>query len=61
MRINPILATAVLTAIFAIQGWSLLEIVSMKIQLARISEHLHIDDGSGAVGSNNPYQSYTSK
>lgn len=42
MRINAIIATAIVTAMFGFQAWMAIEIVNLKIEVARISEHLHV-------------------
>jgi hypothetical protein len=40
MRIHPALASIVLGALVAIQGWTLHEVVSLKVQVAMLSERL---------------------
>lgn len=42
MRINAIIATAIVTTMFGFQAWMAIEIVNLKIEVARISEHLHV-------------------
>jgi hypothetical protein len=34
MKIHPIIAGAIVTAIFALQGWTLYELVELKVEFA---------------------------
>lgn len=57
MRINPIVAGAIVTAMFAIQAWTLTEVINLKVKFAVVEERLHINDqwNNGAVGMNRNY------
>lgn len=50
IKVSPILVTAFVTAVFAIQAWTLIEVVNLKIEVAKISEHMKINSPDGAVG-----------
>ena len=53
-RIHPILFTALVTAIFGLQAWSLIEIVNLKVAVAEIKveiTHHLVDIGHQSVGS----------
>jgi hypothetical protein len=47
-RINNVIFTAIVTAIFGIQAWSLVEIINLKIAVAEIRVELthHLADNS---------------
>lgn len=37
VKIHPLLAAAIVTALFTIQGWTLSEIVNLKVEFAKLS------------------------
>ncbi|MFZ0828691.1 MAG: hypothetical protein WAO02_14830 [Verrucomicrobiia bacterium] len=40
MKINPAIVAAVLAAMFGLLGWTLFEVVTLKVEVARIETHL---------------------
>ncbi len=43
MWINPIIATAIVTAGFGVQAWILITVVGLKVDVCRIKERLGIN------------------
>lgn len=42
MKVHPIIASAVVTAIFALQGWMLFEISTLEKNVAVLSVEVHM-------------------
>jgi len=53
MKVNKIIATAVVSALFAIESWTLKSVVEVKVAITALS--VRVDDLSRPLPKSNPY------